>query len=108
MANREKAKQFAKQFKTKTIFENSKSEFFTSENLAVLSEGGNKDKVTTHQFDSIPDASDAAAKAEKEKAALIAKIGKAKKAEEVDSLVGDNVDADVVTAANDKKAELGK
>jgi hypothetical protein len=37
------------QLKVTTLFENSKGEFFTSLNLAVLSEGGNSDRVITHK-----------------------------------------------------------
>lgn len=36
-------------FKTDTVYENSKGEFFTSENLALLSVGNDKTKVETHK-----------------------------------------------------------
>jgi hypothetical protein len=112
MSNSKQAEAVAQKFKTKTVFENSKGEFFTQNDLAVFSEKGDATKITTHQFDAVPSADEQAAaaalKAEKEKAALIAKIAKAKSVKDVDSLVGESVDADVVTAANDKKAELAK
>lgn len=47
------ALEIAKRFKVKYVFENTKGEFFTASNLAVLSEGGNEDKVITHDFSAI-------------------------------------------------------
>lgn len=45
------AKKLAETHKVDTLYENSKGEFFTQKSLAIASEAGDKEKVTTHKFD---------------------------------------------------------
>lgn len=106
--SKKRAAEIAKQFKVKEVFENSKQEFFTSENLAVLSEGGKKENVFTHTFSGKPDPTDDEKAAAKAKAALLEKVAKVKKAEELDELLKDVTDEEVLKAGADKKAALEK
>jgi hypothetical protein len=48
---KEIAKKLAEKYKVDVLYGNSKGEFFTQKSLALNSEGGNKDKVTTYKFD---------------------------------------------------------
>ena len=105
--NAKRAAEIAKEFKVKEVFENSNGEFFTSENLAVLSEGGKKENVYTHTFSGKPDAG-GETEAAKAKAALLTKISNAKKPESVDALLDGVTDEEVLKAGADKKAALGK
>jgi hypothetical protein len=47
---KERARTIAENYKVKSVFVNSKGEFFTQEVYALASEGGKKDKVKTFNF----------------------------------------------------------
>jgi hypothetical protein len=99
--NNKEAARLVADMKVKNLWENSKGEFFTSENLALLSEGGKKENVYEHTFSGKPDA-----KVEDDHAKTIEKIGKAKTSESVNDLVNGSDNNKVLDAAEERKLEL--
>lgn len=103
--NEKRAAEIAAQFKVNEVFENSKGEFFTRKDLALLSEGGKTDNVYTYTVNGNPAAS---GDKEGDEEKLIERIGKAKTPEAVAKLVEGATSAAVIKAGEDRNSELAK